>query len=57
MVRNEQWAELSQEQGKLELEVYPCRDGKAWVLNYDDVVAALSEARHRLISDRPPTVN
>ena len=49
MVGNEQWAELSQEDETLELELYPRRDGQPWKISYEDAVAALIEAKSRLV--------
>jgi hypothetical protein len=48
MVDNEQWAEVNQESGKLELEVDQRQDGQPWVVNFDDATYALAEARRRL---------
>ena len=47
--RDEQWAELNQEQGTLVLEFYPRKNGKFWHLTFDEVVESLNEARRRLI--------
>lgn len=48
---NEQWAELNQEEGVLELELYPRRDGMFWQLSLEDVLKALDEAKRRLTSE------
>lgn len=46
---DEQWAELSQEQGVLSLEFYPRRGKEFWQLPLDEVMLALDEAKTRLI--------
>lgn len=46
---DEQWAELNQEDGSLTLEIYPRRDGKPWILSYNEVVQAATEAKNRLV--------
>ena len=51
MVDDEQWVELNQEGGSLNLEVYPRRDGQPWRLDFDAAVAALVEMRRRLVGD------
>jgi hypothetical protein len=46
---DEQWAEVNQESGSLTIEVYPRRDGKPWVFDFDSVVIALERAKSRLV--------
>ena len=48
---NEQWAEINQERARLEVEFYPRRDGKPWVFELEEAVAALAQARVRLVGD------
>jgi hypothetical protein len=48
---SEQWAELNQESGRLTLELYPRRDGRPWEFSYDEAIAALKQARRRLLGD------
>ena len=45
---NEQWAELNQENGILELEFYSRANGESWRLPLDEVLESVSEARTRL---------
>jgi hypothetical protein len=49
--RNEQWAELNQEDGCLRIEFYPKRDGAFWEFSFDEVMQALIEAKRRLTGD------
>ncbi len=44
-----QWAEINQEHGALEVEFYPRPDGKPWRIDYQDVTAALDQAKRRLV--------
>jgi hypothetical protein len=46
---NEQWAELSQEHGELQLEIYPKASGQAWKVRYADMIEAIQEAKERLL--------
>lgn len=48
---NEEWAELNQEDETLKLEFYPRPNGEFWQLSWDEVIAALQEARKRLIGE------
>jgi hypothetical protein len=48
MVEYEQLAEVDQESGSLAIEFYPRRDGQPWRLDFEEVIAALLEARKRL---------
>ena len=43
-----QWAEMNQEKGHLQVEFYPRSDGKTWDLDYFSVMRALQEAKLRL---------
>jgi len=47
--QNEQWAELNQEQEKLTVEIYPNQHEKAWVFEFDELIAILTEAKQRLV--------
>jgi hypothetical protein len=49
---NEQWAELNQEGGTLELEFYPKPSGKFWRLGLDNVLEALNEAKRQLTGEQ-----
>jgi hypothetical protein len=51
MIGNEQWAELNQERDQLELEIYPRRNGKPWVIDYEDALRALTDAKRRLLGE------
>jgi hypothetical protein len=51
VIGNEQWCEVSQESGKLELQVYHHQDGTPWVIDFDAAISALVEARQRLVGD------
>ena len=44
-----QWGELSQEGGRLVLELYPGPAGQPWRFAFADVSAALEQARRRLV--------
>jgi tetratricopeptide (TPR) repeat protein len=46
---NEQWAEISQEQGELKLEIYPKSNGHAWNLKYEEAVKVIQEAKAKLL--------
>lgn len=46
---DEQVAELNQETGELQVEIYPRPSAKPWVLSYSDFVTALSQAKQRLV--------
>ena len=48
MIGNEQWAEVNQENERLELEVYQRQDGPPFVVDFDDAMTALAEARQKL---------
>jgi len=48
MLGGEQFADLSQEEGALELEFYSRRDNQPGRVSYDAMIAALGEARFRL---------
>jgi hypothetical protein len=45
----EQWAELNTESDSLTIELYPRPTGDPWSFAYDSAVAALQEARRRLL--------
>jgi hypothetical protein len=44
----EQWAEVNQESTDLVVELYPRRDGKPWVFDFDEMMSALETAKRRL---------
>jgi hypothetical protein len=46
----EQWAELNQDSGQLQLEIYPRRDGEPWLFSLTDAVSAIQLARARLLN-------
>lgn len=46
---HELWAEVNSEGDKVTLEIYPQRTGEPWTFSYDDAVAAIHEARRRLV--------
>jgi len=48
LVDNEQWAEVNQETDRLQIEIYPRRDGSPWVFDLEEVLQSLAEARRRL---------
>jgi hypothetical protein len=48
MIDSEQWAEVNQESERLQIEIYPRRDGQPWIFDFEQVVEALLEARRRL---------
>lgn len=49
---NEQWAELNQEDGTLQLEFYPrSKKGEFWQLSFDEVLESLNEAKRRLTGE------
>ena len=45
------WAEVNQEQEKLEIEFYSRPDGQAWSIEYSIAIQSLSEARQRLLNE------
>ena len=44
-----QWAELTNEHGTLVVEFYPRPDGEFWRIDYQEVIAALDQAKKRLV--------
>jgi hypothetical protein len=48
MIDGEQWAEVNQEKQRLQVEIYPRRDGQPWIFDFEEVFEALAEARRRL---------
>jgi hypothetical protein len=44
-IDNEQVVEVNVETGMLQLQIYPCRNGRAWLLSLADMEAALQYAR------------
>jgi hypothetical protein len=51
IVGNEQLAEINQEGSELQLELYPRRDGGAWLIGFDEMVVALQAARRSLVAE------
>jgi hypothetical protein len=50
---NEQWGEISQKRGELELEIYPKSNGHSWNLRYKEVVKIIQDAKEKLpVPDR-----
>ncbi|HEV3257326.1 MAG TPA: hypothetical protein VG013_10635 [Gemmataceae bacterium] len=49
MFADQQWAEVNQEKERLQLEIYPRRDGQPWLFDFEEAVQALLEARRRLL--------
>ena len=49
LLDGEQWAEVNQEKHRLQVEIYPRRDGKPWIFDLEEVVQALNEAQRRLL--------
>jgi len=47
-IGDEQWAELNQEGGALNLEIYPNRSGEPWVLSFEEVLEVFKEGKRRL---------
>ena len=47
-VGNVQWAEINQESGNFQIELYPRQDGNPWVFDLSDAIAAIEAARIRL---------
>jgi len=45
------WADLTQEDGVLKLEIYPNPTGQPWVFDLDSLRAHLHEARRALLND------
>ena len=48
LIDDEQWAEVNQESDRLQIEIYPRRDGTPWVFDLEDVAKSLTEAERRL---------
>ena len=46
-----QWAEINQESGDLQVEFYARPDGEPWQIDFQDALAALNEAKQRLVGD------
>jgi hypothetical protein len=46
---SEQWAEINQEQTELQVEFYPRQSGEPWSLKFEDAIAALEQARSKLL--------
>ena len=50
---NEQWGEISKENGEVVLELYPRRDGEPWRFPPEDVERFIRMARKDLLEGRP----
>jgi hypothetical protein len=46
---DEQWAEINQESGKLQLELYARRDGRPWKFPLADAIRAIESAKGLLL--------
>ena len=46
----EQWTEINQEDGGLEIEIYPKLDGQPWGMPSDQMLSTLSDAKERLLT-------
>ena len=46
---DEQWAEINQESGTLQLEIYPRCNGQHWNFLFEDALIALQSAKTRLV--------
>jgi hypothetical protein len=46
------WAQITQESGELEIEVYCNPEGRAWIFKLDDMMRIVASARERLIQLR-----
>jgi len=51
MIDHEQFAELIHETDSLKLEFYARRDGQPWIVEFGDLMVALTDARRRLIAE------
>ena len=49
---DEQIAEINQETAELQIEIYPRPSGTPWVLSCGDFLAALNQAKQRLVGAR-----
>jgi hypothetical protein len=47
-VGNEQMAEVNVEHGSVAVEIHPQRNGRPWLVDFDQLVHALQEARAQL---------
>ena len=53
MIGNEQIAEVNHESESVVVEIYGKRDGQPWVVDLNELSAALAQAKERLIGTRP----
>lgn len=51
---DEQWGEISKENGEVLLELYPQRSGEPWRFPPEEVERLINLARRDLIEGRPP---
>ncbi|HWV44617.1 MAG TPA: hypothetical protein VN039_01090 [Nitrospira sp.] len=49
IVYDSKWAEINQEKDVLQVEFYPRPDGQPWLISFVDAVAALDDAKKRLL--------
>jgi len=52
LVDAQNWADLTQVDGALRLEIYPNPIGQPWAFDLDSLLAHLLDARHALLGDR-----
>jgi hypothetical protein len=50
MIGDEQWAEINQDGKRLVLEIYPRQDGGPWVMDFDEAVNTLADAKNKLLN-------
>lgn len=46
-----QWGEISQENGKLIIEIYPPKDGNCWVFEFDELIETLHDGKQKLMGN------
>ncbi len=46
---NEQWGEISQQQGEFKLEIYSKPNGRSWQLKYEQALKVIQEAKDKLL--------
>ena len=49
---DEQWAEINQENGDLEIEIYPKPNGQAWQFSMEEMLAIVRLAQQRLLAKK-----
>ena len=48
---SEQWAEINQERGDFVIEIYPRKDGTAWIFEFNEMKTAFEAAVRRLTNN------